>query len=215
MPFDQAFFDELGALDATAADSVLPSRGYRPSVQDLADARVVSAHFLTATRMFVGAMAREGKPAYRLDEHFRAYAHHITNFTAGRAFRSQYNVAFTSDPVSGERYARVGIGYSLGPGLKPEGLTDYTNLVERLLKAPQTFDAVMARLGGGYAELAAPVHGPTAQALLAATPRRSDDWRFFGVRIPAAEIIALPSAKDFAKRCISVFQSLEAAGFKP
>jgi hypothetical protein len=211
--FDAAFFDELAALDDAAVAAVVPAQGYRPTVSDMLRAGRLTRSFADTSFDFVAALTRRSRRRYVFDPDFRVYPFHIANFSAGRAFRRQFNVGFTAGGPYRERYARIGLGFRLARSLKPQGADDYSDFLMKILVDRGRFDASFAALGG-YAEPTEVFRGPvTAEAVLASNPDLTGDWRFFGRKLSAPEVEGLGSIDAFADACIRVFDTIAAAGY--
>jgi hypothetical protein len=155
---------------------------------------------------------------YRFTAPFRVWERHLANFPAGRAFRQQWNIAFTAGTDSKGDCARIGIGFRLSRTQCSGGVDDYTDFVAGVCQRPQDFDSTFSPLGN-YAEMPDPL---VVTGLLSARVRNdpqldlSDDWRFFGKYLRRDNDSDSPVLDDvdlFAQETIEIFTHIERAGF--
>lgn len=211
--FTHGWFDELRALDSATVAHVPPLPGnYRPTINQFGIAGMVS-HAFVETAEHVQRILYQ--TPYRFEAPFRVWERHLANFPAGRAFRKQWNIAFTAGTDSDDDCARIGIGFRLSRGQCHEGVDDYTDFVMAVGQRPQDFDITFAALGN-YAEMpdalvVAPLSG---QILNDPQLDLDDDWRFFGKCLNRAAAGAVLDDVDlFVQEAINVFTAISHAGF--
>ena len=184
MPFDAAWFDELRGLseDQIQKTHDLGIVGFVPNVDELYRDGHISSRFLEETRLFVRSMART---RYRFDTYFRAWARHLANFPKGRAFRKQWNIAFTAGDSPDQDYVRIGIGFSLSTFKEATGIEEYLEFREQVRLRQAAFDQAFQILGN-YHELdsltSESASGALSPIIIADQPP-SDGWRLFGKRL--------------------------------
>jgi len=218
MGFDAPWFEELRRLDDVALAKVTHPRGFRPAMDELYTARVISQNFILQTMDLVKALQ---KTKYPFERQFVAYERHICNFPRGKAFRKQWNIGFTAGIDSDDDYVRIGIGFQFGL-LEQEsvqrGVDEYLDFLERIKRNSAAFDNTFKSLGN-YTEPEYLSHNQSlSQSVLADQNRINfqDDWRFFGKKLRFAdprdrEIIT--STDHLVREMISVFDHITQSGF--
>lgn len=149
MPFDTVWFNELREL---SEDKLLETRelgidGYVPHVGELCRDGHITSRFLDETLKFVRIM---NSTQYRFDTFFRAYERHVVNFPKGRAFRKQWNIAFTAGSSPEEDYVRIGIGFRLSAHEEAPGIVEYLEFREQVRRRQTVFDQTFKVLGNYY-----------------------------------------------------------------
>src|SRR5262249_46167063 len=147
--FDSAWFDELrGLSDEMLQDTRAHGiEGYCPHVGEVHRAGHISGRFLNETESFVRIMDRT---RYKFGQLFRAYARHVVDFPSGRAFRQQWNIAFTAGDSPDDDYVRIGIGFRLSEHERSNGVVEYLEFVEQARRHRIAFDRTFQDLGNFY-----------------------------------------------------------------
>lgn len=225
MSFDAAWFDELRGLSEENIQ-VTRERGidaYVPHVGELCLDGYLSVKFVEETEDFVRLM---GKTSFRFDVPFRAYQRHIVNFPKGRAFRKQWNIAFTAGEIPEEDYVRIGIGFRLSQRESEymTGIEEYLEFREQARLRAETFDEVFRGLGGYYenddmrplgASGFAPSGAGLSHIVIADSPS-PECWRFFGKRLTvrdAEDLSVIRSHERLRDVLVDVFERIKRAGF--
>jgi hypothetical protein len=216
MAFDSIWFDELRKLDEIEISKVTHPRGFRPAMDELYHAGVISQNFIIQTLNLVRALH---KTRYPFDRQFVAYERHITNFPKGRAFRKQWNIGFTGGDAPEEDYIRIGIGFRLGllgeeSGQK--GVDDYLDYKQRIIKNPSTFDHTFNLLGKFTEPENLASSSSLAQSFLSDKPNFNDDWRFFGKKLKFSnpeDRQKMLVIDELVKEAIRVFDHITKCGF--
>lgn len=218
MCFDTSFFNELRNLNGAALAPIIPNR-YRPTVPEIYDHGDVSYGFLDTTVEFVKELNRRSRGRESFSFEFRAnqdVPRHIYNYTKGRAFRKQLNVAFSAGDDENGDCVRIGLGFSLNQYQKMEGIDDYGDFIMNVASNPSRFDSTFAALGS-YGE---PDHvfspALSSAIVMGDNPDFRDDWRFYGKLLYFNENQSQISNMDaFVDEVIGVFKNIRAAGFYP
>lgn len=211
--FTTAWFDELRTLSAATVAGVPPLPGnYRPAIHQFSLAGVVTQNFVAIADQL---QRRLYNTAYRFEAPFRVWERHIANFPARRAFRKQWNIAFTAGAEAKGDCARIGIGFKLSRAQCHEGVDDYTDFVIAVGQRAQDFDNTFSALGN-YAEMPNDLIATLLSGRIQNDPQLDldDDWRFFGkcLRRPADSSV-LDNVDHFAREAIDVFTRIRTAGF--
>lgn len=223
MSFDTAWFEELrslteGQIRETRERGIV---GYVPRVGELCRDGHVTREFLNETRDFVHMM---NSTHYPFAEYFRAYPQHVVNFPNGRAFRKQWNIAFTAGDSRDEDQVRIGIGFRLSPNPTPNaeaGVMEYFEFREQVRERQADFNQTFRALGNYYEieNSERSVSGSETNALsdivIADEPER-DEWRFFGrrlwIRDPQNEAV-VSSHERLRDTMIDIYDRIRDAGF--
>jgi hypothetical protein len=223
MPFDAAWFDELRGLseDQLRETRELGIDGYVPHVGELCRDGHITSRFLEETLHFVRIMART---RYRFDTFFRAYERHVVNFPKGRAFRKQWNIAFTAGDSPDEDYVRIGIGFRLSAHEEAPGIEEYLEFREQVRRRQAAFDQTFQVLGNFYEFLNLEPPGPfisesaagALSLIIIADQPPLNGWRFFGRRLwvhdPQDQAV-IGSHERLRDAVIDVCDRIQRAGF--
>jgi hypothetical protein len=190
MPFDAGWFDELRGLSEEQLRETreLGIDGYVPHVGELCRDGHLSGRFLEETLAFVRIMSRT---RYRFDTFFRAYERHVVDFPKGRAFRRQWNIAFTAGDRPDEDYVRIGIGFRLSAHEEAPGIEEYLEFREQVSRRQAAFDQTLQVLGNYYEFGSIEPPGPfisesaagALSLIIIADQPPLNGWRFFGRRL--------------------------------
>jgi hypothetical protein len=162
---------------------------------------------------------------FQFDTYFRAYARHVVNFPKGRAFRKQWNIAFTAGDGPGDDHVRIGLGFSLSANEeKGRGIEEYLQFRERVGHQHATFDKTFQALGNYYEFLNDEPPAPSVSAspmgdlspIIIADEPPLIGWRFFGRRLwvhdPKDQAI-IGSHEKLREAVIDVCTRIQQAGF--
>jgi hypothetical protein len=223
MPFDAAWFDELRGLSEGQLRETreLGIDGYVPHVGELCRDGHITGRFLEETLRFVRVMTRT---RYRFDAFFRAYERHVVNFPKGRAFRKQWNIAFTAGESPDEDYVRIGIGFRLSAHEEAPGIEEYLEFREQVRHRQAAFDQTFQALGNYYEFLDWEPPGPSIaksaagalSLIILADQPPLDGWRFFGrclwVHDPGDQAV-IGSHERLRDALVDVYDRIQRAGF--
>jgi hypothetical protein len=223
MPFDAAWFDELRGLSENQLKETreMGIDGYVPHVGELCRDGHITGHFLEETLRFVRIMNRT---RYRFDTFFRAYERHVVNFPKGRAFRKQWNIAFTAGDSPHEDYVRVGIGFRLSAHEEASGIEEYLEFREQVRRRQAAFDQTFQAFGNYYEFLNLDPPGPSisenAAAVLSliviADQPPLNGWRFFGRSLYVRNLqdqAVIGSHEQLRDAVIEIFDRIQNSGF--
>ena len=161
---------------------------------------------------------------YRFDTFFRAYEQHMVNFPKGRAFRKQWNIAFTAGENPDGDYLRIGLGFRLSHYEHAPSIEEYLEFREQVRRQSTGFDAAFQALGNYYEfwdsevpEIAITENADNALSLVVI----NDDpplngWRFFGKRLWVCEPqnqTVINSHEGLRETAIAIFDRIQRAGF--
>jgi hypothetical protein len=223
MPFDAAWFDELRGLseDQLRETRELGIDGYVPHVGELCRDGHITSRFLEETLRFVRIMART---RYRFDTFFRAYERHVVNFPKGRAFRKQWNIAFTAGESPDEDYVRIGIGFRLSSHEEAPGIEEYLEFREQVRRRQAVFDQTFQAFGDYYEFLDLEPEGPyicenapgALSTIIINDEPPLNGWRFFGKRLwfcePESQVV-ISSHERLRDALVDVYDRIQRAGF--
>ena len=225
MSFDAAWFDELRGLSEEKLQ-VTRERGigaFVPHVGELCRDGYLTTRFVQETENFVSLMS---KTPYRMDTFFRAYERHLVNFPKGRAFRKQWNIAFTAGETREEDNVRVGIGFRLCQRESEyvTGIEEYLEFREKVRLRPAAFDGVFRKLDNYYEidgeaqsglSSAGTPDGDLSRIVIADQPSL-DCWRFYGKRLLVCkpeDLAVICSPERLRDAAVDVFGQIQSAGF--
>jgi hypothetical protein len=225
MSFDAGWFHELRGLSEEKLQ-VTRERGIEPlvpQVGELCRDEYLSVRFVEETEHLVRLL---DQTPYRFAAPFRAYERHIANFPKGRAFRKQWNIAFTAGEVPGDDHVRIGIGFRLTEWDNDymTGIEEYLEFREQVRLRAAAFDGLFHGLGD-YCEIddkrpsdpsAATSPGVGLSRIVIADNPWPECWRFFGrrlmVRNPKDHAV-IRSHERLRDAAVDVFERIQRAGF--
>lgn len=181
--FDQEWFDTLRTISPSVVGVAryLGISRQNPDLFELADDGLVRPDFVTPAKELIQKL---NCSSYQLGPTvFRAATGHIFTFPINRAYRWQWNIAFSAnrDPLGD--HARVGMGLYGPEGEKgSEAWLDYHAFQEKVRARYSSFTTLMQQIGN-YREPEdfAPLQGH-ADAVVNDSPEMPF-WRFFGARL--------------------------------
>ena len=221
MPFDADWFNELRMVSENRLRETRESGidGYVPHVGELCRDGHVTNRFLDETLQFVRLMLRT---SYRLDTFFRCYEQHVVNFPKGRAFRKQWNIAFTATDDADKDHLRIGLGFRLSAYEDAPGIPEYFEFREQVRKQPTAFDRAFQTLGNYYefwdseTDKSINDNASTLSPVVINDEPPLNGWRFFGKRLwvhhPQTQDV-LSSHERLRDTAISAFAEIQRAGF--
>lgn len=219
MPFDADWFNELRMISENRLREMREAGidGYVPHVGELRRDGHVTGRFLYETLQFVRLMR---ETPYCLDTFFRCYEQHVVNFPRGRAFRKQWNIAFTAEDDADKDHLRIGLGFRLSADTP--GIVEYLEFRDQVSRQPAVFDRAFQTLGNYYEFWDAEPEGlindnaNTLSRLVINDGPSLNGWRFFGkrlwVRHPQTQEV-LSSHERLRDTAIAVFGEIQRAGF--
>jgi hypothetical protein len=223
MPFDAQWFDELRGISADNLQMtrVRGIRGYVLDVGELCEAGYITSRFLEETRNFVRLMSTS---SYRFDRLFCAYERHIANFPRSRAFRKQWNIAFTAGAGPNDDYVRIGVGFRLSAHEETRGIEEYLEFRQQVSHQQAGFDRTFQALGNYYEFENLEPSGPSIcqnavgllSAIIIADVPPLNGWRFFGSRLwthdPQDQAV-IGSHERLRDAVVDVFNQIQGSGF--
>lgn len=211
--FKEKWFQELSSFTQAKYDMVqIPPNQRRPYLGDIMACKYVSKQFVRPIDQLIHSLYLT---PFAIAPDFRFEPSHMYDYPKGRAYRQQWNIAFTALPETSDYWARVGIGFSINLMQNSEGGMDFTNFLNHIRTEPERFTALMSR-HRNYTE---PTQLGNSNDLVAAFENynlRAEDWVFFGRQfnfsIPEDRVI-LEDVEKFVGASIGVFSDIRSSGF--
>lgn len=217
MGFDQRWFDTLRTISPSVVGVAheLGIERRTPNLFELADNKSIPPDFVTPAKELIRELNNSPYPFGMT--FFRAAPRHIFTFPANRAYRWQWNIAFSAEEEDPRHdHARVGIGLYAPTGEEgSEAWFKYDAFQKRVRDRPSAFSTLMHQVGD-YCE---PEGFAPPQGSMGAVINDSPEmpfWRFFGSRLHMSSLrdrTILSSTPDLVSYAVGIFKQINEAGF--
>lgn len=216
MGFDQGWFDTLRTISPSVvgvARHLGISRRF-PDLFELADDGLVPPDFVTPAKELIRKL---NGSAYQFGPTvFRAATGHIFTFPSNRAYRWQWNIAFSANQDPHHDHARVGMGLYGPDGEKgSEAWLDYHAFQEKVRARRSPFTTLMQQIGNYREPEDFAPHQGHVDAVVNDSPEMPF-WRFFGACLlmsSAQDRALLSSIPDLVSYAVGIFKQIDEAKF--